>query len=431
MPEYGRINRSDIDNRVLRRLQAFDEMWAGDKGQCVFDWSRSEYIRAQNYVGVVQIPGLVVEILPKIDATANIDDGIYQYSSKQKVLSQRNLLYMLTLTGSIPVRDRDLARLRLQKMTLLEAVTLIFAERLLQELHKGIDREYVYNEKNAHCFKGKLLIKKQITHNVAHKERVYIGYEEFISDTWINRIFKETCKCLMHSVTLIHTQKCLREATMYLSDVNDIRIHEHHFENLHLNRNTERFRILIDFCRIVLTQYSPSPSQGNRESFSLLFPMDKLFEAFIARFILKNYSRFNLMPDWIHIQARHRKKWLLKAEDGKGRFRLLPDIIIDDATKKTEMVIDTKWKRLEKKGTFDEGGVSQSDLYQMFAYASRYNSLDNILLYPKIEGAGSKVYFIPRSDSKIRLEFINLNRDLYREKEAFIKDLQCVIGVTH
>jgi hypothetical protein len=40
----------------------------------------------------------------------------------------------------------------------------------------------------------------------------------------------------------------------------------------------------------------------------------------------------------------------------------------------------------------------------------------------------SKVYFIPRSGSRIRLEFINLNRDLYREKEAFIQDLQYVIS---
>ena len=46
----------------------------------------------------------------------------------------------------------------------------------------------------------------------------------------------------------------------------------------------------------------------------------------------------------------------------------------------TRLIMDTKWKRLDKRRT--NLGVSQADLYQLYAYAQRYNCADVVLLYP-------------------------------------------------
>ncbi|WP_457564372.1 5-methylcytosine restriction system specificity protein McrC [Caminibacter sp.] len=53
-------------------------------------------------------------------------------------------------------------------------------------------------------------------------------------------------------------------------------------------------------------------------------------------------------------------------------FNLKPDIIVNN-----ENIIDTKWKLVSKKEN-----ISQSDIYQMFAYMVKKNIKKGILLYP-------------------------------------------------
>ena len=69
VPEYGRIPVSDLSPDEIRRLRTFDES-RGASAPSVFDWRFRQYIRPLNLVGVVQVPGLQVEILPKIDGNA-------------------------------------------------------------------------------------------------------------------------------------------------------------------------------------------------------------------------------------------------------------------------------------------------------------------------------------------------------------------------
>ena len=59
--------------------------------------------------------------------------------------------------------------------------------------------------------------------------------------------------------------------------------------------------------------------------------------------------------------------------------------------------MDTKWKVLsEDKANY---GISQADMYQMYAYQKKYNAKNVTLLYPKTENV-----------SKIRLSFYPMMR---------------------
>jgi len=430
IPEYGRIKRSNISERLLRRLQRFDDSFSRAGSGNVFDWSHTHYVRALNYVGVVQIPGLVIEILPKTDSSPDQDVEPYAPRDSRKTLSQRNLLYMLSLTRRVPIRERDLASLYLQKLPLLETLVLIFAERLWSELRKGLTRAYVYREENAAFIKGKLLICEHIRRNSVDCGKVYVGYDEFISDTWLNRILKAACRKLINIVRLARTQRRLRKAFLFFSEVTDCQIESYHFDKISLNRNTERFSSLLDFCRIVLTQSAPTPSLGGTNTFSMLFPMEVLFEEFIARFIRHYADDLGLSRHAVRIQASKRRKWLLRAPDGAGKFRLRPDIVIDGPESTAAMIIDTKWKRLLSDKEDAKNGVSQADLYQLYAYATRYESPDSILLYPKVQGVSPKIYYLEGDTSKrIRTEHVDLGRDLFKEKESFKGDLRRVLTV--
>ena len=60
-------------------------------------------------------------------------------------------------------------------------------------------------------------------------------------------------------------------------------------------------------------------------------------------------------------------------------FRLKPDLLIDDT-----IVGDTKWKLLDQSNS--HFGISQTDLYQMYAYGKKYEGTEQVyLIYPQTE----------------------------------------------
>src|SRR5690242_12762358 len=105
--EYGAISRVELSPRALRQLQRCDELLVRAGGESIFDWSKLQYISARNYVGVVQVPGVTIEILPKIDSSASASAGTAKDELRQR--AQSNLLYMLSLTKNLPLQERDLA----------------------------------------------------------------------------------------------------------------------------------------------------------------------------------------------------------------------------------------------------------------------------------------------------------------------------------
>jgi len=434
IPEYGRIPREAVDDRLLRRLQRFDESHDRRTGETIFDWNRVHYVRALNYVGVIQVPGITIEVLPKIDTSCNINVGPYKKDSQNKQLAQQNLLYMLSISRNLPLRERDVARQRIQKLPLLEFLILLFARRLLRELRRGVERDYVYREENLPYIKGKLLLSKQIQANVGRSDRMFVGYDEFKEDIWLNRILKVTCHTLLTLTSSSRVSQHLREALLELADVKDHIICNHHFARVHLDRSSERFRPLLDFCRVVLSNYTPAPSFGQAATFSLVFPMERLFEEFIGQFLKKYASDIGLQSKAIHLQASRRRRWLMRTPQGTGRFRLKPDVVIDGDSEGPAIILDTKWKRLLSDAEDSRNGVSQADIYQLYAYANRYKCGDNVLLFPRVEGVTPKAYTIEADVAEkrwIRVAFVDLSRDLVHDKEGLKADIQLALSCQH
>lgn len=123
------------------------------------------------------------------------------------------------------------------------------------------------------------------------------------------------------------------------------------------------------WCRTFLLENSFSPYKGNDVAFALLFDMNLLFESYVYDHLRRN-GKFESITaqDKTHHLAFHRDK---------GRFRLRPDIVIDDGA----IIADTKWKILSEDKTHQ--GVSQGDMYQLYAYGTKYKKcIDMYLIYP-------------------------------------------------
>lgn len=332
---------------------------------------------------------------------------------------------MLSMAGRVPIHPRDLAAQRIRRVPLLEALIAIFINRLLSELRRGRHHAYVTREEDLPCLRGKLLIDRHVRRNVAKREQLHVAYDEFTDDTRLNQILKAATRRLLSISASPPNQQRIREALIELADVTDRTIRADEFDRMHLNRATQRFQDLVDFARLVLLQRVPSPTHGRISAFSLLFPMEQLFEEFIGVMIRRHAERFGFNRQDVHLQASGRKRWLLRESRDGRRFQLRPDVVVDGEDGVPRLILDTKWKRLRADEIDRRNGVARSDIYQLYAYTNRYACPDSVLLYPAVAGATAKTYTLeddPRG-LQIRTAFIDVSRDLMAERREFLDDL--------
>jgi len=94
------------------------------------------------------------------------------------------------------------------------------------------------------------------------------------------------------------------------------------------------------------------------------------------------------------------------------------------------LILDTKWKCLKSDEEDRKNGVSQADMYQMYAYAKRFDCNNTILLYPETADVIEKTYCLLEDENKkIRIKTINLNMDLMKMRDDFKQNIFKIIDV--
>jgi 5-methylcytosine-specific restriction enzyme subunit McrC len=315
-------------------------------------------LQAQNYVGVIQTKdGTTIEILPKISNTNEEE-------------SKNILIKMLKTLRKSPFKNFNMANLKSSKMPLLEIFITMFLEELTRLIQRGIKSDYITQEENLKFLKGKLKINEQIKQNYIHKERFFVAYDEFSSDRVENRLIKTTLEFLYKKSKSNRNQQRIRE---FLFVFDEIGISHHiktDFLKVKINRQMKEYEQVLLWCKTFLLENSFSPYKGNDVAFALLFDMNLLFESYVFDYLKRN--------DNFQSIAAQDKTHHLAYENKVGKFRLRPDIVINGGA----IIADTKWKILSEEKAYS--GVDQSDMYQLYAYGTKYNECKNLfLIYPK------------------------------------------------
>ena len=314
-------------------------------------------LQAQNYVGVIQTKdGTTIEILPKIkNATTEKSKDI--------------LIKMLKTLKNSPFKNLSVANLKSSKIPLFEIFISMFLEELTVLVRNGIKSDYISKEENLKFLKGKLKISEQIKYNTIHKERFFVQYEEFISNRVENRLIKTTLQFLYNKSKLNKNQQRIREFLFVFDEIEISHNIKTDFSKIKLNRQMKDYQQVLLWCKTFLFENSFSPYKGNDIAFALLFDMNLLFESFVYSY-LKKSSNFQ------DIKSQD-KTHHLAYENGIGRFRLKPDIVINGG----KIIADTKWKILSEDKAYN--GVLQDDMYQLYAYGTKYDNCEKIyLIYP-------------------------------------------------
>ncbi|WNL34986.1 McrC family protein [Arcobacter cryaerophilus gv. pseudocryaerophilus] len=349
-------------------------------------------LQAQNFVGVIQTKdGTTIEILPKIK-NATIEK------------SKDILIKMLKTLKNSPFKNLSVANLKSSKIPLFEIFISMFLEELTVLVRNGIKSDYISKEENLKFLKGKLKISEQIKYNTIHKERFFVQYEEFISNRVENRLIKTTLQFLYNKSKLNKNQQRIREFLFVFDEIEISHNIKTDFSKIKLNRQMKDYEQVLLWCKTFLFENSFSPYKGNDIAFALLFDMNLLFESFVYSY-LKKSSNFQ------DIKSQDRTHHLAY-ENGIGRFRLKPDIVINGG----KIIADTKWKILSEDKVYN--GVLQDDMYQLYAYGTKYDNCEKIyLIYPFDELIIKNSYnYFKNKELKLDILFFDVYKKEFKGK---------------
>ena len=363
-------------------------------------------ITAKNYVGIISMnDGTTIEILPKIFSKTS-----YSVAQVKKLLVD-----MLKTLRNSPYKSLQTSQVDIEKMNIFEVFIRMFLDEVLFIVKRGLKSSYETISENESVFKGKLLFSEQIKHNYAHKEKVYVEYDEFNNNRPENKLIKSTLLYLYRQTTSTKNKNDIKTLLNAFSEVDPSSNYEDDYSKFVPDRNMKDYSTALLWCRVFLMGKSFTSFSGSEVAFALLFPMETLFESYIAAQLKKmlGHSSYTL-------SAQDKTYHLF---DEPRKFLMKPDIVIKNKALGQVFVMDTKWKVLsDAKVNY---GISQADMYQMYAYQKKYTSENVTLLYPLTERVeqGKDIRFLSHDGTEIMVRFVDLF-DLSNSLRAIVKEIK-------
>ena len=402
--EFGRIypDGKHIFKRDIEELRAYiDEQNSKDfTGQSDIEEFLKPIkngVQANNYVGVLQTKsGLTIEILPKIA-------GRTEEATDTRV--RQLFLEMLKAVRSINGKTFKLTNLNAKKNNLLEVFISMFLNESDMIIKRGLKSSYVTVQSNEKFLKGKLLMTQQLRRNIVNQSYFFNEYDEFMTNSAENQLIKTTLEYLLKNSRDNNNLRIIREQLVYFEFVDLTNSPEQTFQKVSIGRNYTYYEQTLNWCRIFLSRKSFTSFKGSSLAFAVLFPMEEIFEAYIAYMMKKS------IPD-ANVSAQDKKYSLFdRTNETKAGYRLRPDLVVRFEDNRTT-IADTKWKVL------DSTGPSQTDLYQMYAYYTRYRhkseNVDKVvLIYPYSSSYSENEFRSTQFSSeelgaKIQVRFVDL-----------------------
>lgn len=366
-----------------------------------------------NYVGYVQVEDVAIEILPKISPQNDLQQ------MRNALIEMINTCYELDILV-------DYTSNELEQGDLKEILARYFANTLLKELHRGILQEYRLIEENATSLKGQLLVAQHIRNNVLNNKpyQVAVSFEERVDNHILNQVLKIATVSLIKTVRSFETKKQLQQIDHLLDSVEQRTFTKHQLNEIRINRTNKRFEKSFKLAKqFLLNETNTMQYNDFTNTFIILFKMNDLFEAYIAILLEEIVDR----PVYVQDQ-RHR---LFKNEkSNRDIFQLKPDVVIGD---KNQIIIDTKWKQIFAKEEVNRSGVKREDMFQMYAYLTRYKHVSRaILLYPKtVEQKDDDLFLqswkLEGQDTLLRVYAVSLidRETTERELLQILSDISC------
>lgn len=348
-------------------------------------------ITAKNYVGVITMnDGTTIEILPKI----------FSHETMTEAKIKKLLVDMLRTLHHVPFRSMQSSQVNIERIRIFEIFIRMFIDEVFYIVKRGLKGDYDTIQSNENVFKGKMAFADQIKHNYIHKERNFIEYNVFNLNCAENRILKSTLSYLYKKTTSYRNQSDIQTLFNILADVDESKDYQADFAKIYSERKNIDYQTALYWSQIFLTGKSFASFADSTIALALLFPMEELFESYIAAQLKRmlGHSEYSLT---VQDKTYH-------LFDEPRKFLIRPDMVVKNNTSGEVFVMDTKWKLLS--GNKANYGISQTDMYQMYVYQKKYAAETVTLIYPLTDQVdpNKDIKFLSRDGTTVKIRFVDL-----------------------
>ncbi len=339
-------------------------------------------IKFKQYVGVIQVGKLTIEILPKADR--------HSFTDADRGKWHDALFQMLRVCRLLRLEASSEAELRIRHAALHDLYIQQFLREVSQLVHKGLVKQYRQKESNRTVLTGRLEFQEHITRNLVHKERFFVRHQSYDRIHLLHEILHEALLLIPSISTNPSLADEVSRLLLAFPEMPRRKVTTALFDKISYNRKTEHYKAAIGLAKLLLLNYSPDIRGGQNPILAILFDMNELFEEYIYRQLKR------AAPPSVKVRRQVSKRfWESKL--------IRPDIVIEKGD--DTFVLDTKWKVLS------EPTPSDADLKQMYAYHHYLGARRTYLLYPEVYGLRAREgqYWIPREGNlRCGLLFINV-----------------------
>ena len=244
--------------------------------------------------------------------------------------------------------------------------------------------QYINQVDNLPFIKGKIINSDNFKLNHSNKAKFFCEYDEYSINMVLNKLIKSTLiklnrisrshfnrikiQKLLHNFSLVHES----------SDIETDLI-----EAKTLNRLFSNYKKSLLWSEVFLKNKSFTNFSGTSNNTAILFPMERIFEDYIGS-LMKKYVNTH------KIKLHDKSYYLVSKHNHKHKFRLIPDIVATNKLNEEQIIFDTKWKLIDENKEKYNYNITQSDMYQLYAYGKKY-SLNHsqksepnlVLIYPE------------------------------------------------
>jgi 5-methylcytosine-specific restriction enzyme subunit McrC len=311
-------------------------------------------VRFTNYVGVIKIGDVTIEILPKIER-AEGDEKIW-----------RNVLIkMLYISLQVEANTTTLANIDVNQQSVLATYINLFLNETESLLHKGLIKKYRKEAGNKTALKGKIVFSEHLRYNLTHAERFFVEYNEYNKDNIYNFLLRAAVECIIKIDPSFYLSNKAKSLLDIMPECTPVKVSESLFSKITHDRKTEHYKTALELARIILLNYHPDVKSGSNNILAIMFDMNLLWENYMYYVLRRAGSE-------VGVNVYSQKRKLFWHHEHDWDLNLKPDLVLERGGKK--VVIDTKWKYDSK--------ISIQDIRQLYSYGDYFDAKINYLLYP-------------------------------------------------
>ncbi len=324
-------------------------------------------VRANNYIGFIQHENEMIEIYPKVFKGLECPD---------KNLMLKHIFYWFSYCRKwkFPFNRANVDNHDIESFP--ELIIYLIANQFLDTISSHPFMQYQAVEDRVTTPRGSINFNRYLNRSMVtgNYHQVEVDHEPFLYDNKVNRIIKYCARLLLNQTRFAENQRLLQEIVFVLDEVEDTPVTLAEVNSVKLNPFFDDYTLLMDMSKNIITQQIYSHNSYDFSQWCLLFPMEYIFEDFLAGFLETHFS------DQWKVEYQKSNAYLASNPDA---FQMQHDIFLTSrGIEKRKIIIDTKYKLRDYSSGDPKKGVAQPDLYQVVSYAFRRGCGEVILIYP-------------------------------------------------